>query len=152
LKLTQRFLCCSFLLAGSAALISAAQTPAAPQTPAPPAAPAAQPAEELPVLDGAAGPCSLQLTVTTPDGKPVYAAKVKVHIEHRFGGFHKLDLEASTNSSGQLKFIGLPSRVKRPPLEFRASKDDLIGLATYDPSADCHAKHTITLSKPTPTP
>lgn len=98
-------------------------------------------------MDGAAGPCSLELTVTAADGKPAYAATVKVHIEYGFGGFHRLDLEAGTNSNGKVKFTGLPARVHRPPLEFHALKDNLEGVATYDPSAECHAKHDATLQK-----
>jgi hypothetical protein len=107
-------------------------------------------ASEIPVIDGAAGPCTLQLTVTTVEGKPVYDAKVKVHIAHRFGGFHKLDLEAGTNADGKVKFVGLPAKVRRPPLEFQASKDQLAGVLTYDPANECQAKHDITLDKPKP--
>ena len=109
--------------------------------------PSAQASEKVPVMDGAAGPCSLQLTVTGADGKPAYAATVKVHIDYGFGGFHKLDLEAGTNSDGKVRFTGLPARVHRPPLEFHALKDNFEAVATYDPSAECHAKHDITLQK-----
>ena len=98
-------------------------------------------------MDGAAGPCSLELIVSGADGKPVYAATVRVHIEYGFGGFHKLDLDAGTNSDGKVKFTGIPARVRRPPLEFHASKDEFEGVATYDPSAECQAKHDITLQK-----
>ncbi len=109
----------------------------------------AQPSkEEVPVIKGGAGPCSLALTVTGEDGKPAYAAKVKVHIAYGFGGFHRLDLEAGTNSDGKVAFTGLPQRVSRPPLEFHASKDEWIGIATYDPSLECEAKRDITLEKP----
>lgn len=108
------------------------------------------PSKQLPVIDGGAGPCSLEVTVNGLDGKPVYAAKVKVHITYGFGGFHKLDLEAGTNVDGKLKFTGLPDRVHRPPLEFHATKDDMEGMATYDPTSECQGKHDITLSKGTP--
>ena len=107
-------------------------------------------AHEVPVMNGEVGPCSLDLTVRTTDGKPVYAAKVKVHIAYRFGGFHKLDLEAYTNVDGKTKFTGLPSRVRRPPLELQAAKDELVGILTYDPATECEAKHEITLDKPKP--
>lgn len=110
-------------------------------------APAAQAAEKVPIMDGGAGSCSLELTVSGPDSKPVYAAIIKVHIAYGFGGIRKLDLEAGTNSEGKVKFTGLPARVHRPPLEFRASKDDLEGVAAYDPSAECEAKHDIPLRK-----
>jgi hypothetical protein len=71
---------CSILLA--AALLSRAQAPA--------------PNEKVPVIQGGAGPCSIELTVRGTDGKPVYAAAVKVHIAYGFGGIRKLDLEAGT--------------------------------------------------------
>jgi len=104
--------------------------------------------QKVPVMDGDAGPCSLELTVNGIDGKPAYAATIKVHIAYGFAGIRRLDLEAGTNSEGKVKFTGLPARVHRPPLEFNASKDDRSGTATYDPSAECAAKHDIALTKP----
>ncbi len=79
--------------------------------------------EKVPVIEGGAGPCSLDLTVLGADGKPVYAATIRVHIKYGFGGMRRLDLEAGTNSDGKVKFAGLPTRVQRPPLEFHASKE-----------------------------
>jgi hypothetical protein len=60
----------------------------------------------------------------------------------------RLDLEAGTNSDGKVKFAGLPDRVQRPPLEFQASKDEFMGIGTFDPSAECQAKREIALEKP----
>jgi hypothetical protein len=122
---------------------SAQSNPQATPAPAPPAA------QAVPVIDGGAGPCSVEFTVTTADGKPAEAATVKVHIAYGFGGFHKLDLQAGTNSDGKVKFTGLPSRVRRSLLEFEASKDQLVGTATYDPATECQAKREIKLGKPT---
>jgi hypothetical protein len=101
-------------------------------------------------MDGGAGKCSVLLTVTA-NGKPVTGADVKVHIEYGFGGFHRLDLEAYTNEAGLLKFTGLPPKVRRPPLEFRGSKDQLTGIATYDPAVECEGKHDLPLDKQTST-
>jgi hypothetical protein len=107
-------------------------------------------AQKVPVIDGGAGPCSLELTITA-DSKPVYAAAVKVHIAYGFAGTRRLDLEASTNIDGKVKFTGLPSRVRRPPLEFQAAKDQLVGTAKYDPDSECQAKHDIVMmEKPKP--
>ncbi|HXC00448.1 MAG TPA: hypothetical protein VNU74_08605 [Terriglobales bacterium] len=103
--------------------------------------------EQVPVIQGGAGPCSLELTVKSADEKPVYAATVKVHIKYGFGGMRRLDLEAGTNSEGKVKFAGLPDRVQRPPLEFHASKDDFMGTGLFDPSIECQARHDITLGK-----
>jgi hypothetical protein len=110
----------------------------------------AQEKQKVPVMDGGAGPCSLELTVTMPDGKPAYAATVKVHIAYGFAGARRLDLQAGTNSDGKVKFTGLPARVHRPPLEFQGTKDQLVGTVTYDPNAECEAKHDMVLQQPAP--
>jgi hypothetical protein len=103
-------------------------------------------AHKVPVIDGAAGSCSMDLTVTA-DAKPVYAAKVKVHIAYGFGSMRKLDLEASTNVDGKVKFTGIPSKVRRSTLEFEATKDQLTGTFRYDPGSECQAKREIALAK-----
>ena len=105
----------------------------------------AQAARKVPVMDGGAGPCSLELAVLGPDGRPVYDATVKVHIAYGFAGARRLDLEAGTNADGKVKFTGIPARVRRPPLEFNATKDQLEGAIAYDPTSECQAKHDLTL-------
>ena len=107
-------------------------------------------ATKVPVIDGAVGPCSLDLTISGDDGKPVYNATVKVHIGYGMGGFHHLDLQAGTNADGKVRFTGLPIKVHHPPLEFDAAKDSLEGSLDYDPSAECHAQHEIKLQQPKP--
>jgi hypothetical protein len=132
-----------------AVLMVCALCPAASTQSNPQATPAQAPAgaQAVPAIDGTAGPCSVEFTVTTADGKPAEAATVKVHIAYGFGGFHKLDLQAGTNSDGKVKFTGLPSRVRRSLLEFEASKDQLVGTATYDPATECQGKREIKLGK-----
>ena len=98
-----------------------------------------------PVMDGGAGPCSLELSVSH-DGKPAIAAEVKVHVAYGFAGIRKLDLDAYTGNDGKLKFTGLPDRVKRPPLNFHAVKDKLYGTASFDPENECHEKLDIVLT------
>jgi hypothetical protein len=122
-------------------------TTSAQSNPQPTPAPAPTAAQVVPVIDGAVGSCSIEFTVTTADGKPAGATTVKVHIAYRFGGFHKLDLQAGTNSEGKVKFTGLPSRVRRSLLKFEASKDQLVGTATYDPATECQGKREIKLGK-----
>jgi hypothetical protein len=102
----------------------------------------------VPVLDGAAGPCTADFIITDASGAPVYAAKIKVHIAYRFGGFHKLDLELSTNADGKARFTGLPNRTKRG-LTFYASEADRSGEAFDDPAITCNPQLTITLRKKT---
>lgn|SRR5512140_3539623 len=110
----------------------------------------AQAPEKPAVVDGGLGRCSLEVTVLGPDSKPVYAASVRVRIAYGFGGFHKLDLEVGTNVEGKARFTGLPSRVRRPPLEFEATKDELSGTLEYNPATECVAAHKIILEKPAP--
>jgi hypothetical protein len=100
----------------------------------------------IPAIDGGAGPCTADFIVTDANGAPVYAAKIKVHIAYRFGGFHRLDLELSTDSNGKARFTGLPDRVKRG-LYFEASEGDRSGEAFDDPSTNCKAMFTIGLQK-----
>jgi len=94
------------------------------------------------VIDGEAGPCSVEFTVKTATGKPVYAANIRVHIEYGFLGMRKLDLQVGTNSDGQARFIGLPDDTS---CFFRASKGILKGVASFNPEKNCHARHTIVL-------
>ena len=142
-------LACLVLATGVSGVLSAAQAPSSQQrTSTTPGSTAA--AQTVPVMDGGAGPCSIELTVTK-DGKPVAAASVKVHIAYGFAGVRRLDLEAYTNNEGKVTFSGLPARVRRPPLEFRSAKDQFAGTAVYDPETECHAKHEIALVPQTST-
>jgi hypothetical protein len=96
---------------------------------------------QVPIMDGQAGPCSVSYTVTDSNGAPVYDARIKVHIEYGFGGFHRLDLEAATNVDGKTKFVGLPKKVKGGTLYFNAAKGDQTGSATYDPDKGCDGEN-----------
>ena len=97
-------------------------------------------------IDGGAGPCAVTLTVTS-DSKPVVAADVKVHVEYGFAGIRRLDLEAYTGNDGKVQFTGLPTRVHRAPLLFKATKDNLAGVAAYNPETECKASHEIVLTR-----
>jgi hypothetical protein len=137
-----------FVLSGAAlvsgALCAAATAQSKPQATA---APATGAARTVPVIDGGAGPCSVEFTITTADGRPAGAATVKVHIAYGFGGFHKLDLQAGANADGKVNFTGLPPHVRRSEMEFEASQDHLAGTASYNPATECHAKREIKLGK-----
>ena len=106
-----------------------------------PEAPTAQP---VPVINGDAGPCSVEITVNDGAGNPVYAAKIRVHVSHGFLGLRKTDLEIGTNADGKAKFIGLPND-RDEVLTLRASKGKKKGTAVYDPTKTCEAKHFIVL-------
>jgi hypothetical protein len=121
------------------ALAVQTQQPAQPQQP-----------DDVPVTDGTSGPCSIEFSVTDSDGKPVYAARIDVHLAYGAFGAHKLDMGVYTNAQGKAKFTGIPAKVKKPPVEFNAKKDDLVGMATMDPATECQAKHDIILTKAKP--
>jgi hypothetical protein len=116
------------------------------------AAQAQQPAQsqasgDVPVTDAQSGPCSVELTVTSTDGKPVYSARIDFHAAYGFMGTHKLDMTVYTNADGKAKFAGIPAKVKKPPIEFQATKEALFGIATVDPASECQAKHDIVMDK-----
>ena len=133
----QAILAIAFLMIGvTLALAAQSQQPAQPQQP-----------DDIPVTDGTSGPCSIEFSVTDSDGKPVYAARIDVHLAYGAFGAHKLDMGVYTNAQGKAKFTGIPAKVKKPPIEFNAKKDDLVGVATMDPVTECQAKHDIVMDK-----
>jgi hypothetical protein len=130
-------LACAFVILGlTLALAAQAQQPA----------PSPKP-DDIPVTDGTSGPCSIEFSVTDSDGKPVYAARIDVHLAYGAFGAHKLDMGVYTNAQGKAKFTGIPIKVRKPPVEFNAKKDDLVGVATMDPLTECQAKHDIVMDK-----
>jgi hypothetical protein len=130
------FACVVLALSGWLLLSGQTQQPAQPQQP-----------DDIPATDAQSGPCSIELSVTGLDGKPVYAARIDYHTTYGFMGTHKLDMGVYTNAQGKAKFTGIPAKVKKPPIEFHATKEDLVGVATMDPAAECQAKHDIVMDK-----
>src|SRR5579862_352462 len=105
----------------------------------------------VPVVDAGVGQCSADFTITDTDNKPIYAAKVKVHISYGFAGARKLDLEVGTNVDGKARFTTLPDRLKHG-LFFEASVGERTGSAFDDVNKTCQAQFTIALRKPTTAP
>ncbi len=104
----------------------------------------------VPAVDASIGPCTADFTITDADSKPVYAAKVKVHIAYGFASARKLDLEVGTNVDGRARFTGLPDHLKHG-LFFEASEGDRTGGAFNDVNKTCQAQFTVVLRKPTTT-
>lgn len=124
------------LLVLSATLLFAVQQSAQPQSP-----------QEIPNTDAQSGPCSIEISITGSDGKPVYGARINYRAAYGAFGAHKLDMTVYSNADGKAKFSGIPAKVKKPPIEFNAKKDDLVGVATMDPATECQAKHDIVMAK-----
>jgi hypothetical protein len=100
----------------------------------------------VPSLDGGLGPCTADFLITDTDSKPVYNAKVKVHIAYGFMNVRKLDLEVDTNFDGKARFTGLPNNLKHG-IYFRASEGDRGGEVFDDPAQTCQKQFAITLRK-----
>jgi hypothetical protein len=100
----------------------------------------------VPVVDGGIGQCSADFIINDEAGHPIYAAKIKVHIDYGFMYLRKLDLEIGTNIDGKARFTGMPDRTKRG-LYFEASEADRTGNAFVDPSTTCKAQFTVVLRK-----
>ena len=103
----------------------------------------------VPVIDGGIGPCTADFTITDSDGKPVYDAKIKVHIAYRFMNAHKLDLEVGTNVNGKARFTGLPDKIKHG-IYFYATQGDLQAEAFDYPGSNCKAAFSLALRKRAP--
>jgi hypothetical protein len=99
----------------------------------------------IPTVDGGAGPCSVEFTVTDASGALVSNAQISVHIEYGFLGAKKLDLQVATDTHGKARFVGLPEKPDNG-LFFEATKGNLRGVATDDPNTECEAKHGIYMS------
>lgn len=104
-------------------------------------------AKQVPVVDGGAGSCSVEFTVTDGKGHPIYAANIKVHVAYGFMGSHRLDLQVGTNFDGKARFTGLPLKVKGGTLYFQASQGKKIGSAFYDPTQNCTATEGLFISE-----
>jgi hypothetical protein len=102
----------------------------------------------VPVIDGGIGPCTADFTITGADGKPLYDAKIRVHIAYRFLNAHKLDLEVGTNVDGKARFTGLPDKIKHG-VYFYASQGDLQAEAFDDTTNNCKAAFALALRKQT---
>jgi len=101
----------------------------------------------IPIVDAGLGPCTADFTITGPDGKPVYNAKISVRIAYGFLNAHKLDLEVGTNIDGKARFTNLPNRLKHG-IFFEAADGDRTGSAFDDPSKTCTPQFPITIRKP----
>ena len=90
------------------------------------------------------GGCSALITVTGPDAKPVFNAKVSTRIRYGLFAAKKLDLEVYTSASGQVKIVGVPESPKRPII-FQISKGQRQETLEFKPESNCHADFNVRL-------
>jgi hypothetical protein len=117
--------------------VFASRSFSAPQTPA---------SSDIPVVKGGAGACTADFVVTDPSGKGIYDAKIRLQLKYGFGGFHRLDATVGTNVDGKARFEGLPEQIRKDA-DFTVSRGDQTKTLPYDPQADCHPKHEVTLGE-----
>ena len=97
-------------------------------------------------IDAGIGPCTADFTVNDSGGSPIYNAKIRLHIAYGKFNFHKLDLEAGTNSAGKARFIGLPDKSKEG-LFFRASAGGHETSVFDNPAETCKKDFTLVVER-----
>ncbi len=100
----------------------------------------------VPSIDAGLGPCTVDFTVTDANQEPIYDAKITVRVKYGFLGLRKIDLEIGTNSNGKARFTGLPTKARKPPLEFLVRYHNRTDTVWYWPAVDCHKEYTVKLS------
>lgn len=100
----------------------------------------------IPAIDAGIGSCTADFTIADPANKPIYNAKINVHIAYGTLSVRKLDLEVATNVDGKARFTGLPSKLKRN-LYFEATSSNLQAEAVDDVNKTCTAQFTLQLLK-----
>src|SRR5579871_1678323 len=64
---------------------------------------------QVATVDAGIGSCRADFMVKDGSGKALYGAKINVAIKYGFMNMRESDLQDSTNSDGQARFIGLPN-------------------------------------------
>jgi len=90
------------------------------------------------------GACSAQISVTGPDLKPVYGAKVETRIQYGLLGVKRLDLEGYTGANGRIKITNLPETLKKP-MYIHIRKNDEDHVVEFKPSRHCQAEFDVQL-------
>ena len=91
------------------------------------------------------GPCSVLISVSGPDSKPIYGAKVTTRIQYGVFGVKKLDLEAFSGVDGRIKMANLPETLKKP-MYIHITKDGKQEVKEFKPELNCHATFFVQLN------
>lgn len=116
---------------------------------APPQNPSSSDPNSVTEIDAGLGPCSADFTINDSSGSPIYNAKIRLHIAYGKFNFHKLDLEAGTNSAGKARFIGLPDKSKEG-LFFWASAGAHETSVFDNPTQTCKKDFTLIVERKSP--
>ena len=103
--------------------------------------------DDVPSASAGLGPCTADFIVSDAAGKPIYNAKVHVKFKYGFMSKSDTELDVGTNSDGKARFEGLPTKLKKPPMEFTIQSGDANKSVTNDPMANCHPTFSVALGK-----
>jgi hypothetical protein len=99
----------------------------------------------VPQVNANLGPCTVDFTVSQGTNQPLYNAEISVKIAYGFMGVKKMDLKVGTNNEGKARFVGLPEKVRRPPLTFVVRAKGLSKTVNYWPSVKCQASYSVVM-------
>ena len=108
-----------------------------------PAILAAQQSVPVPQVNANLGPCTVDFTVSEKADQPLFNAEISVKIAYGFMGVKKMDLKVGTNNEGKARFVGLPDKVRKPPLEFVVNAKGMTKTVNYWPSVKCQARYSV---------
>jgi hypothetical protein len=106
---------------------------------------ASQQSVPVPQVNANLGPCTVDFTVSEKANQPLFNAEISVKIAYGFMGVKKMDLKVGTNNEGNARFVGLPEKVRRPPLEFVVRAKGLTKTVNYWPSVKCQARYSVVM-------
>ncbi len=106
---------------------------------------ASQQSVPVPQVNANLGPCTVDFTVSEKARQPLFNAEISVKIAYGFMGVKKMDLKVGTNNEGKARFVGLPEKVRRPPLEFVVRAKGLTKTVNYWPSVKCQARYSVVM-------
>lgn len=101
--------------------------------------------QPVPQVNADIGACTVDFTVTQNNNQPIYNAEISVKIAYGFMGMKKMDLKVGTDNKGRARFVGLPEKVHKPPLNFVVRAKGLTKIVHYWPSAKCNARYAVVM-------
>jgi hypothetical protein len=107
--------------------------------------PASQQSVPVPQVNANLGPCTVNFTVSEKANQPLFNAEISVRIAYGFMGVKKMDLKVGTNNEGRARFVGLPEKVRKPPLQFVVHAKGLTRTVDYWPSVKCQARYSVVM-------
>lgn len=103
--------------------------------------------QPVPQVNANIGACTVNFTVTRGINQPIYNAEISVRIAYGFMGMKKMDLKIGTDNKGRARFVGLPQKVHKPPLDFVVRANGLTKTIHYWPNVKCNARYAVVMGE-----